>query len=125
MSSNLEFIFQPEVGVSKLSSVHRERRVRRSEDLQRPNPNLEPILVACEELLELLCCSHPIIVERSVPGCEVLESVLVSLKGLLVLVDVARLEKPRETSHVLSQHAQLWQYWALKKQLYSSSSLEG
>ena len=147
---------EPEVGVSKLGSSHREGRVGCAEDLKGPHlgdnychctparpfspfmivfivhlckyqrfmnrrmtsaqshPNLETILVVLEEVCELLGRRHPIVVEGSVPRCEVLEGKLVRLEGLLILVDVARPEESFEAGHVLSQHAQLWQYCALK-----------
>ena len=79
-----------------------------------PHPNLETILVVLEEVCELLGRRHPVVVEGAVPRCEVLEGELVRLEGLLILVDVARPEESLEAGHVLSQHAQLWQDWALK-----------
>ena len=78
------------------------------------HPNLETILVVLEEVCELLGRRHPVVVERAVPRREVLEGKLVRLEGLLILVDIARPEESLEAGHVLSQHAQLWQDWALK-----------
>ena len=76
--------------------------------MQRSNPDLETILVDLQEVGELLCRCHPIIVEGTIPGGEVLEGVLVGLQGLLILVDIARLEQPLEARHVLGQHVEFW-----------------
>jgi len=104
-----------EIGVSKLGSSHREGRVGCAEDLKGAHPNLETILVVLEEVCELLGRRHPVVVEGAVPGREVLEGKLVRLEGLLILVDIARPEESLEAGHVLSQHAQLWQDWALEE----------
>jgi len=104
-----------EVGVSKLGSSHREGRVGCAEDLKGANPDLETILVVLEEVCELLGRRHPVVVEGTVPRREVLEGKLVRLEGLLILVDIARPEESLEAGHVLSQHAQLWQDWALEE----------